>query len=348
MNSLGFVLQRKAHLSDVEGSPGKRRLHLGSLSCHPLQFCGILVYITSALPDVLAWAMLPELVCSALESFRLVIMLGLARVCLGEPAGPKDLLAVSLCVAGSFLCTWFGPYRTEGSESTTYIFTSKVVSYVWIGCGIVLGLIIFDHMAKARSIRGFNLPFVVASSYSLEKILNTELGFFKWQEDISQNLGLIGTLIAVVALGLLNFYLNMRRAKLLPAMSSTMCVFACATAIQLFQAICILDEYSGAEATRVIVSLVGAALSFGGAFLLEGRRVSLEADADVCMHGLTPDGDLSQSDPGVDQDLEEETLEVGHEPEETDEATAPLSPIHPATAVAAHGQPNKGLIPPQP
>lgn len=314
LSSVGFVLQRRAHMDKLESGRGLTsepvaavaaqgslvarlrrtvvtlaRKNLAMPRHQRLQILGIVVYILAALPDALAWTLLPQVVCSTVESFRLVIMLVLARVFLRESLLLRDLPWVTGCMLGTVLCIWYGPYRGEDGEEQHTVVSTKVSAYLVIGLCLVLLLVLLEHSRaetcpKAHRVRHLTLPFNISLTFALEKVLNTELGVSIAHKPTSgvvvsawqMKIWWASITVAIDALALLNFYLTVRCARLLPVRVSAPLGFAFGTCLQLFQSIAILDEFRTMDLFRKAMVLLGTCLSFLSAFCLEMSRIARE------------------------------------------------------------------------
>jgi len=268
LSSLGFVLQRKAHLLAAAGGVQNYR-YIGIV--------GLILYLLATIPDCLAFALLPQIVCSVVESFRLVIMLIMAHALLNESSNLKDIIGVVACISGTILCIVYGPFKDRTEE---VLFTNKVVVYLILGAILLVALVTVEHvdvlsLPRRQDYRRYTLTFTAALSFGLQKVLNTELGFtnaahrhrpITWSA-VAASIGLMA---------LVNFYFVLRTAKYLQVRTSAVLGWAFGSGLQLFQSIAVLDEFSGMATGRTFAALSGACISFAGAFYLELQRVSLD------------------------------------------------------------------------
>lgn len=102
--------------------------------------------------------------------------------------------------------------------------------------------------------------------------------------------------------GLLDFYLNMRGAKVLPVPAFIPIVFAIGTSLQYLQAGFVFHEFSGIPQTRRGLSMLGAAMALLGTVLIRPPVLSCQGDEQTA--GLLSSED--SSDEGEDSDLGEE------------------------------------------
>jgi len=267
LSSLGFVLQRKAHLLASAGNVEAYR-YTGAV--------GLILYLLATIPDCLAFALLPQIVCSVVESFRLVIMLIMAHMLLNEHSTCRDVPGVVACMVGTILCIVYGPFKDTKKEE---LFANKVVIYLVLGSILLTALIIVEHvdircLPRQQEYQRYTLTFTTALSFGMQKVMNTELGFAKVGDE--HRLTWLACVASILLLALINFYFVLRTAKHLKVRTSAVLGWAFGSCLQLFQSIAVLDEFSGIGSFRTFATLGGACISFAGAFYLELQRVSSE------------------------------------------------------------------------
>jgi len=132
LSSVGFVLQRKAHLMS------EREFH----SYRPLWLFGVILYIAAALPDVVAFTMIPQVLCATISCFRLVMVCLLGHLVLGEHLGRRDVHSIGMCTLGTIACVMFGPASDESiSVSPSEFHHPKVTIYTVVGLGLLVFLL---------------------------------------------------------------------------------------------------------------------------------------------------------------------------------------------------------------
>ena len=93
LSTVGFVMQRKAHLMNEELAvelqrPAFRR---------PLWVIGITLYILAAVPDVWACTLIPQILYSTIGCLRLVMMSVFGHIILKEKVGFREAIGISCC-----------------------------------------------------------------------------------------------------------------------------------------------------------------------------------------------------------------------------------------------------------
>mmetsp|Transcript_110988 Transcript_110988/g.314830 ORF Transcript_110988/g.314830 Transcript_110988/m.314830 type:complete len:322 (+) Transcript_110988:82-1047(+) len=268
LSSIGFVMQRRAHLCKHESWSAK------------LWAAGVVVYISAALPDVISYAEIPQILCVAVACLRLVMVTVMAYVFLREKAGRREWLGMLVVVVGIFLCLHFGPSPNESNIAVQQRYWMFVV-YVSISlCALGILLVLEHHkLLKCRLDLGwhyFTLPLATGMAFALGKAFNTELGLrmhshFEEDDTRTRDEWCMGAMVALC--GLLDFYLNMRGAKLLPVRAFIPVVFAIGTSLQYLQSGMIFVEFSKIDPMSRLLSMLGAAFAMVGAMLIRPPTV---------------------------------------------------------------------------
>merc|ERR1719379_1163949 len=103
----------------------------------------------------------------------------------------------------------------------------------------------------------------------MEKVFNTELGFVQRPENIFLEPLWLCMLGSIAALGLLDFYLNMRAAERMPVHLFVPLSFAFATCLQCLQAMFIFKEFVDMSVTSTSLTMLGAGMSLVGALMIQ-------------------------------------------------------------------------------
>lgn len=280
LSSLGFTLQRYAQLlseGSANDSPlwAKERMFL---------FVGRLLYITAALPDVLAYTLVPQVVCTTVACFRLVVVTFLAHSVLRERVAGREALGMVACSVGTFFCLYYGP-RQPGEDSPEgapgELYHPQVKFYIIVGSIVLVALLLADHSSyfpKSKDFRSVSLPLATGLAFALQKVFNTEIGFLarhNGMEDFFDNPGYIAMCLGVGVLGIMDFYLNSRGAQALPVQVFVPVSFALCTSLQLFQSIVVFQEFSEMDALSVTQTSCGAITSLVGAMLIKPPKLSV-------------------------------------------------------------------------
>lgn len=286
LSSTGFTLQRKAHLlaeeerlSDPEKTPETYSFLWGA---------GVVLYVLAAIPDVIAYTLVPQVVCTTVACFRLVVVTVLAHFCLKEKAQCREVIGMIVCSIGTALCLRYGPMvEAEVAEGSFY--HPQIVTYLSIGLFFLAGLLLVEHADvlgcssdKSRARQCIVLPLATGLAFGLEKVFNTEIGYVRPPDCVAavlQQPRWIMMLLFIALLGLTDFYLNLRGAKCLPVQVFVPTSFALATALQYFQSITIFGEFKDMNQLEALLSMSGAALSLVGAIFIQPPRVT----SDLCI-----------------------------------------------------------------
>jgi len=266
LSSVGFVLQRKVFLHETS------KLKPPMSRPNSVKIIALGIYIAASAPDVVSYALIPQIVVTSVYSIGLPLMIFLGRWWLKEKRGGRyEALGMVACFLGSFITAFFGPYYAKHNGSPLKLmYPPKVVIYLVSGQVFMMVLVVCDHLHAFRSfhsfrVRRFTLPCVVALSYKLQKVYQTELSYTTLPKVLDD----WGSLLGIIWLTLLNLYLTVRMARLLPVRSSTSIAFASTTTVQLFQSIFVLEEFDEVSALHTALTLVGVLLVCAGAFYLE-------------------------------------------------------------------------------
>jgi len=302
LSSMGFVMQRWAHIYPEERWSTR------------LWIAGVVVYISAALPDVIAYTLVPQIVCVAVACFRLVVVTVLAHVFLKEEAGRREWLGMLVVSVGTFLCLQFGPrpnedkiaeHVAEGSAQQDILHTYVAVCL----CLLVILLALEHHdfvgVKLGTGWHYFTLPMTTGIAFALGKAFNTELGLRLHGHSQEHNLRSLGVwwMGAMVACcGLLDFYLNLRGAKVLPVPAFIPIVFAIGTSLQYLQSGFVFDEFSDIPRRSRGLSMLGAAMALLGTVLIRPPAVACRGDEQAASLLSSEDS----SDEGEDSDLGEE------------------------------------------
>lgn len=269
LSSVGFVLQRKAHLLSERGLQSPR----------PLRLLGIVLYIAAALPDVVAYTLIPQVLCATVACFRLVVVCVMGHVFLGEHLRQEDARSIAICTLGTMLCVLFGPGVDENaapsSSGSSALYHPKVVAYTVVGLGLLIVFLVLVHadsfglLLSSSKLYRYSLPVATALAYAVEKVYNTELGFVQKPQNILLEPMWLFMVAAVALLGLTDFYLNVRAAERMPVHLFVPLSFAFGTSLQCFQAMVIFDEFVDMTYFCSAMTLLGAGLSLLGALMIQ-------------------------------------------------------------------------------
>jgi len=275
LSAAGFIMQRKAHLRKIEDRPFRRLL-----------LCGVAIYIAAAAPDVAAYILLPEVVCSTMACLRLVVLTASAHAFLSERVARREVWGCLVCTTGTALCVLFGPRPRKPGEQRP----PSPKPYIVTGLCVLAALLLLDRAGdlcwkckgpRAQKVHYMALPVATGLAYGLEKIFNTEIGLVSPPQHMP--LGLLEepswTLLVVATglLGLTDLYLNMRGAKLMLVQVFVPTSFALSTTLQYFQSVVIFGEFRAMGAGQIILSVFGAVASLIGALCIQPREVTQSA-----------------------------------------------------------------------
>lgn len=281
LSALGLTLQRKSALrqealpefEEALDTPPRRR-------CYSLWLLGVIVYIIAALPDFISYLLIPQVICSAVSCFRLVVVTVMACIVLGERLTLPQALGMGLCTLGTCLCLVFGPVRMEKALITSQFSSPKVTIYLALGALILLALLMFDHLDSFFSNRGrgvklsgrcrnFTLPLLTGLAFATSKVLNSEIGFLPFPHDAPPSAQWLGMAAGIAFLGLIDFYLNMRATRLMSVQVFVPVSFVWSIGLQYFQSVVLFRELAELSSIHVVLSCGGAFMSLLGAICIQ-------------------------------------------------------------------------------
>lgn len=281
LSSAGFTLQRKAQLLCERDADNET-----PASYRPLWLVGVFLYIIAAVPDVIAYTLVPQVVCSTVACFRLVVVTVLAHTCLHERVQGRETIGILACTVGTALCLAFGPRPDTDVVATTAgeFYHEEVFVYLVLGISVLLCLLLLEHSDFmgchfSSKVHYFTLPAATGLAFGLEKVFNTEIGFIAAPRNLPQ--GFISdpqwTLMsaAIACLGITDFYLNLRGAQRMPVQVFVPISFAISTSLQYFQSIIIFREFDDMSSGNALLSICGALLSLAGALCIQPPRIGL-------------------------------------------------------------------------
>lgn len=280
LSSTGFILQRRAKLlSEEEQRDGEPRKH------RSLAALGVVLYVLAAGPDVLAYALLPQIVCTAMGCFRLVVVTFMAHAVLKERLGRRELVGIFSCSIGTFVCLVFGPgpEPDEGEEGGELeLWPLRVRIYVVIGLALLVVLLVVDHAPSAahwcreRGVHYVALPLATGLAYALEKVFNREIGLMRSPgsfRGLLENPMWDITGFSILLLGIADFYLNMRGAWRMPVQVFIPLAFALCTGLQFLQSVFLFGELRRLDPPHAALAICGAIVSLAGALLIQVPRM---------------------------------------------------------------------------
>lgn len=277
LSSAGFTLQRKSHLLSQQEQAKDEVIGVVPFRYRLMWTVGVLLYIAAAVPDVVAYAMAPQVVCTTVACFRLVVMTMLAHFFLNEHVQKREVLSMIICTVGTFLCLVFGPRPTEDNRMADAgdLYHPQVYSYLLIVLGLLICLLFLEHSESLGCpslpdrLHYFILPVTTGLAFGVEKVFNTEIGFIPPPKDLPW--GLLSQpqwpamAAAIAALGLTDFYLNLRGVQKMPIQVFIPVAFAFATSLQYFQSVFIFGELREMSERDAALATLGAIASLVGA-----------------------------------------------------------------------------------
>jgi len=272
LSSVGITLQRKAQLLSEQGSSLEPRSR-----SRLLWAAGVFLYISAAAPDVLAYALVPQVVCTTVACFRLVLVTTLAHSFLQERVRRREVIGMACCSMGTSMCLMYGPRSSDAGPLVPRgeLCHPHVWTYLCVSSGVLVAALTVEHAGWFREKQGMRsaaLPLATGLAFALEKLFNTELGFVEAPRTLQ---GLADApawsclVAATGALGLLDFYLNVRAASRMPLQVFLPVSFALATSLQFFQAMFIFGEFASMGPSRAALSIAGAVVALAGALLIQ-------------------------------------------------------------------------------
>jgi len=277
LSSVGLTLQRYSALKDQKNLIQSPDGSSATWSCSPLWLLGVALYIIAAAPDVYAYLLIPQVVCTAIACFRVALVAVMACACLAEEIQIRQVLGMTVCSVGTFLCLTYGPRGQEGkSASASEFYHPSVVMYLLVGLILLAFFLVLEHADDLRFGFGISarfrcllLPLCTGLAYGLEKCFNTELGFVKTPEHVLEHPKWLFMVAAIAMLGLTDFYLNLRGARLMAVQVFVPIAFAWCTVVQYFQSIVVFEEFKGMSALHITLSMAGAVFSLLGAIFID-------------------------------------------------------------------------------
>lgn len=305
LSSVGLTMQRAAHLRDQRQETQHR------CPRKALFLIGSVLYIVAAVPDVVAYALLPQAIVSNIACTRLVLVAVLSHLCLDERISCTALVGILLCISGTALCLNFGPEPDMHLDKTPLgFFTPSIAVYLATGAVVLTLLTVLEHLGKSMNTnlvyaQNVGLPIATSLAYGLEKVFNTAVGFAphefwaapKW----------LAVYAAIAGLGILDFYLNLRGVKRLPMQIFVPAVFATTTSICYFQSICIFREMANLTLLDFALSLGGMLMSLFGAMCIrplpstDQWQFPASTPASTLLSTANGDGIVSTADAEVTQ-----------------------------------------------
>jgi len=272
LSSVGFTLQRKAQLlSEEAGASSSRWL------CRALRAIGVVLYISAAAPDVLAYTLVPQVVCTTVACFRLVVVAVLAHSFLQERVRWREGIGMAICSVGTSICLACGPVsQRRVLAPSDGLYHPRVWTYLSACCGLLVALLALEHAGGAKDREGLARPLVLPTAaglaFALGKLFNTELGFVAAPQTPQGALEApvwAGMTLVMGLLGLIDFYLNVRAAARMPVQIFLPISFTVATMLQLYQSMAIFGEFQGMLPMHSALSVGGAAVALCGALLIQ-------------------------------------------------------------------------------
>lgn len=278
LSSLGLTLQRLSALREAERfqldgesgtiAPPKKKCSIWLL--------GVAIYVIAAAPDVISYVLIPQVICSAVACFRLVVVTVMASVVLKERLTRSQTIGMALCSIGTFLCLCFGPVRMEKAVITSQFSSPKVAIYLILGIGVLVLLFVFDHWRSfsgkgelSARCRIFTLPLMTGLAYAISKVFNSEIGFIPFPHNLWDQPQWLFMAIAISLLGLTDLYLNLRATRLIAVQVFVPVSFVWCIGLQYFQSVILFRELSSLSSIHVVLSLGGAMLSLLGAIFIQ-------------------------------------------------------------------------------
>lgn len=269
---VGFVMQRKSVLSSETIAVEKRT----PMYRRPLWLAGVALYIGGCVPDVLACAMVPQVLYCTVGCFRLALMAILGHVVLAEQLTRRGVVGIAVCTLGATLCVAYGP----GSDANLNVDASaanhpKIVAYVVMVAVLLAAFFVVVHgddrgfISPSNALFKFALPFTTVLAAALQKVFNRELGLIKTPENIFHDRLWLFMMGSMAYLALVDFYLNLRAAQRMSVQVYVPLGFAFNITLMCFQGMVIFDELHNMTASSCVLTLVGIALVLSGAVMIQ-------------------------------------------------------------------------------
>lgn len=293
LSSLGLTFQRLSVLREL--ALKEQRLHDGAAAGssrevqhltpeqtdrrwirQPLWLLGVVLYISASVPDVMSYVLVPQVVCSAVACFKLVVVTIMASSLLGEKVSRWQVLGMLACTIGTLTCVCFGPVRMQKAAMVRHWSQPQVAIYLIAGASVLLVLFVFDHLDSisvkcvfSARFRSFTLPLVTGLTFAISKVFNTEIGFVSLPNNLLEEPKWMCMAIAIALLGLFDLYLNLRATRLMAVHVFVPVAFVWAITLQFFQSVALFSEFNGLSIAQVTLSIAGACLSLVGAIGLQ-------------------------------------------------------------------------------
>lgn len=286
LSALGFTLQRKYHLLnqkdlvDRQVSPDQNESGPAERTCQLMWVIGVILYISAAVPDVVSYTMVPQVVCSTMQCLRLVLVTVLAHFFLNEHLQRREFVGMTSCVIGTFLCLAYGPKLSDEERLAEAgdLYHPQVYSYVMVVIALLLCLLLLEHsdafgLSLPSTAHYLILPITTGLAFGIEKVFNTEIGFLHLPDDLPAGLlkqpQWMAMAAAIGALGLTDLYLNLRGARSMPVQAFVPAAFAFGTALQFLQSVFVFGELKEMDTKDAVLSMIGACASLAGAVGLQ-------------------------------------------------------------------------------
>lgn len=266
---------------------------------------------------MLAYAMLPQLVCTCIGCFKVALVTALGHIFLQEHVSYRQIYGVVTCTVGIALCLCFGPRpnntdATDGPPETHHSLLNQTQMKVYLACGAaaLAALIVAERDAENRvratlhtsgtlggvgptRVHAVTLPLEIALINACQKVFVREVGFL----DAADTFAWACFSSVIAGAGIIIFFLNLRAAQRLPVQAFIPTAFACISTLQYFQSMVIFGEIRKLETWKAALSATGALASLVGALCIQPPDLSLyfkqktEADGDEKHTKTEADGD---------------------------------------------------------
>jgi len=287
LSSAGLIMQRKAHiLMEQQGLASDTSMSPSTISPRRLLHAGVFFYIISSVPDVVAYVLVPQVVCITVACFRMVVVTILAHHFLQERLHRRMIFGMALCTLGTVVCISFGPRPSDFTAAVACEFYHPEVSvYMVVGLSILAILLVVEHVEALSFCRGrmsknvyhITLPMSTGMAFAFEKVFNTEIGFLEAPKGLPLSLLIhphwTGMLVAMVVLALLDLHLNVRAARRMPMQVFAPLAFVFCTSLQSFQSVFIFHELRDLSAVNATLSLLGACGSVLGTLIINPPKL---------------------------------------------------------------------------
>lgn len=266
-----------------------------SAKCSRMWMLGVAIYILAAVPDVLSYILVPQVICSAVACFRLVIVAIMAYAVLGEKSSVKQFFGMMGCTIGTFMCLCFGPVRMGKAAMVSGFDHPYVTMYLVAGGVVGLFLLTLDHLDDFSSkcslsarCRCFTLPLITGLAFAISKVYNTMIGFITTphMDNVLLHPQWIAMAIAIALLGLTDLYLNLRATRLMPVQIFVPVSFAWSTVLLYFQSVVLFAEFHDLPGIKAALSMTGAIISLLGALCIQLSSSSTSPNTQKVSDGI--------------------------------------------------------------